>query len=415
MKLKINEIQIPERFRVDYGDLKELGESITKFGLIQPVVVTDSKGVFSLAAGARRLLACTQIGMGEIDVVLFKDLDDLGRREIELEENIRRKQFTWQEELRATEELVEIRKKKTGHSFWGGEAQVGKEVAETLHVSEATVSQDTQLARALDKYPELAQEESKTKAYKKYKQILNKEALAIISKSISGGDNLWMYNGDCRTVLKTVATESVGMVLTDPPWGVNLFDIQETDLPKYDDTQEKAFATLKEVLPEIKRVMKANSHVYFFFGTKYIVPTFNLLSEFFDVEPIPLVWIKETAYNTAPQARFGVNYETIFFCQKGKRQLYKPSLAALAYANPIDRIHPNQKPEQLMEHLIEVSSIPGEVVLDPFAGSGVVGKAALRLKRKTILIEESEEIFNAMKVFVTKKEGTKWVMGQTWL
>lgn len=54
------------------------------------------------------------------------------------------------------------------------------------------------------------------------------------------------------------------MVLTDPPWGVNLFDIQEVEvLPKYDDTQEKAFDTLKEVLPEIKRVMKVNSHAYF--------------------------------------------------------------------------------------------------------------------------------------------------------
>lgn len=195
MKIKINEIQIPERFRVDYGDLHELAESIKRFGLIQPIVVTKVDGNFTLVAGARRLLSSTQIGLEEIEVVLFESLDVISRREIELEENIRRKQFTWQEELRATEELVEIRKAKTPRGLWGVEAQVGKEVAETLHVSEAMVSQDTQLAKALVKYPELAQEESKTKAYKKYKQILNKEALAIISKAISGGEDLGCTTG----------------------------------------------------------------------------------------------------------------------------------------------------------------------------------------------------------------------------
>ena len=404
MKIKINEIQIPERFRVDYGDLKELAESISKFGLIQPIVVTEVGGTYTLVAGARRLLATTQIGEHEIDTVLFDNLDDITRREIELEENIRRKQFTWQEELRATEELVEIRKGRATKGFWGGEAQVGKEVAETLHVSEATVSQDTQLAKALDKYPELLQEESKTKAYKKYKHILNREALAVISKAISGGEDLWMYNGDCREVLKNVATGSVGMVLTDPPWGVGVFEIQGIEA-KYDDSEEKAFSVFNGSLHEIKRVMKPNAHAYFFFATKLYINIYNLLKIFFDdVEPIPLVWVKDNAYNTAPQARFGVNYETIFFCQKGKRQLFKTSLAALSFPSPPDKIHPNQKPQELMEHLIEVSSIPGEVVLDPFAGSGVVGRAALKLKRKTILIEESEEIFNAMKVFVTRKE-----------
>jgi len=402
--VKINEIQIPERFRVDYGDLKELGESIEKFGLIQPIVVTMVDGTPTLVAGARRLLACTQIGMGEIDVVLFENLDDLTRREIELEENIRRKQFTWQEELRATEELVEIKKQRLGKGFWSVDARVGKEVAESLHVSEATVSQDSQLAKALDKYPELQQEESKTKAYKRYKQILNREALAIISKTISGGEDLWMYNGDCREILKNVATESVGLVLTDPPWGVEVFGIYDSELPLYDDSPDRAFEVLEGILPEIKRVMKPNAHAYVFFATKFYILTYNLLSKFFDVEEIPLVWVKPSALNTSPQARFAVNYETIFFCQKGKRQLYKPSFAALPFPNPLNKIHPNQKPQELMEHLIEVSSIPGEVVLDPFAGSGVVGKAALKLKRKTILIEESEEIFNAMKVFVTRKE-----------
>jgi ParB/RepB/Spo0J family partition protein len=410
VKIKISEIQIPERFRYDYGDLKELGESIGKFGLLQPIVVTMVDGTPTLVAGARRLLACTQIGNGEIDAVLFDDLEPIRRREIELEENIRRKQFTWQEEVRAKAELVEIRKAQGTKGLWAASPQVGKEVARELHESEATLSMDVQLAKAMLENPELAQEESKTKAFKKYKQILQRDAIRIISEAISGGENLWMYNGDCTEEMEKIQTGSVGLVITDPPWGVEVFDVYESDLPQFDDKEEKAFETLEKVLPEIYRVLKNDSHAYFFFGTKHYVRTFKLLSKLsWKVEPIPFIWVKPNAPNTAPQARPTYNYETIFLCRKGCRNFYKPTFAALEFPIPTNKIHPTQKPVKLIQHFIEVSSIPGEVVLDPFAGSGVVAKAALEVKRKAIVIEKDIEIFNAMKVYITKKEEEKGV------
>lgn len=405
MKFKIEEIQIPERFRYDYGDLKDLADSIKRLGLIQPIVVTMVDGTPTLVAGARRLLACTQIRMGEIDGVLFENLEPSKRREIELEENIKRKQFTWQEEVRAKAELVEIRQSQGKKGLWAAGPQVGKEVAEELHESEATLSMDVQLAKAMEEYPELVEEESKTKAFKKYKQILQKQAIEVISRALSGGEDLWMYNGDCVEEIKKIPTGSVGLVLTDPPWGVGVFGVHETELPTFDDEQEKAFETLEKILPEIYRVLKNDSHAYFFFGTKFYIRTFQLLSKLsWDVEPIPVVWVKPSALNTAPQARFAVNYETIFFCKKGHRSLYKPSFAALAFPTPTNKVHPTQKPFELIQHLIEVSSIPGETVLDPFAGSGVTAKAALKVKRKAIVIEKDPDIFNVMKVNILKKE-----------
>ena len=404
MRIRISDIKIPERFRVDYGDLKELAESIDTYGLIQPIVVTRSGSEVVLVAGARRLLACLQLQQDEIETVSYEELDETTRREIELEENIKRKQFTWQEEVRAKAELLKLRQLKAKKGFWADKPEIAMSVADELGESDATLSQDIQLAEAMVRFPELAKEETKTGAFKKYKRLILRSALETISKTLTAGEDLWIYNSDCREELKNVPSESVGLVLTDPPWGVDVFEISDRGMETFDDSEEEAFRVLEEVLPEIKRVLKRDCHAYFFFATKHYVRTFNLLSKFFEVEPIPRIWVKPNALNTAPQAHPTWNYETIFWCKKGERRLYKPSMAAVPYPVPTEKIHPTQKPLELIEELIEVSTIPGEVVLDPFAGSGVVGKAALKLKRKVILVEKDPDIFNAMKVHIVKKE-----------
>ncbi|WP_420167119.1 DNA methyltransferase [Bacillus coahuilensis] len=54
-------------------------------------------------------------------------------------------------------------------------------------------------------------------------------------------------------------------------------------------------------------------------------------------------------------------------------------------------MHPTQKPIALIEHLIEISSKENDIVLDCFAGSGTVGRAALNLNRKYLLIEKEQK------------------------
>jgi site-specific DNA-methyltransferase (adenine-specific) len=403
VKVRTSTIEIPERFRVNYGDLGELSNSIKKLGLIEPIVITYDEGLPVLIAGARRLLACLQAGIEEVEVTEKQDLDEEIRKEIEIEENIMRKQFTWQEEVRAKAELMRLREAKVPPSLWGGQPKIANKVAEELGEAPSSLSQDVQLAKALEEFPELAEEENKTTAFKKYKKILQSKALAVISAGLTGGENLWYYNGDCREELDKIPSKSVSLLLTDPPWGVEVFSVQGKE-EEFNDSKEDSFLLLKEVLPQLNRVLKDDSHAYFFFGTKFYTETFNLLSTIFEVEPIPLIWTKNVGMNYFPQSKFTPNYETIFFCKKGKRELFKPSNAVLEYDVPSKKIHPTQKPLDLMKHLIEVSTIPGETILDPFAGSGVVGKAAFATNRKAILVEKSSDLFNAMKVYINQKE-----------
>lgn len=406
MKIKTSSIEIPERFRVNYGDLESLKKSIEKFGTIQPIVITYVNGKPILVAGCRRLLACLQLEIEEIEVIERKDLVPITRREIELEENIARKQFTWQEEVKAKAELLELRESQATPGIWSTKPRIAGELAEELGKTASELSQDIQLAKAIKEYPELELEESKTNAFKKYKKIVQSKALAVISAGLSGGENLWLYNGDCRKELEKVPSKSVSVCLTDPSWGVDVFNVQVKE-EMFNDETEEAFKVLEETLPHLDRVLKDDSHAFFFFATRFYTRTFELLSKIFKVEPIPFVWYKNTGSNFNQKTKLNPNYETIFLCRKGSRQLFAPSNACMQFDVPVKKIHPTQKPIELIEHLINISTIPGEIILDPFAGSGVVGKVAIKLQRKAILIEESEELFNAMKVYINTKEEKK--------
>ena len=60
------------------------------------------------------------------------------------------------------------------------------------------------------------------------------------------------------------------------------------------------------------------------------------------------------------------------------------------------RLHPTQKPEELLERVISISTKPGDIILDPMAGTGTTGVVARRLGRRFILIEREERYFRAI-------------------
>src|SRR3974390_248836 len=87
-----------------------LAESISRLGLIQPIVVTRS---FDLVAGERRLEACRLLGHTHISAQYVDEVEEHPLRAIELEENIKRSQLPWQDECRAVYEYYQIRRAET--------------------------------------------------------------------------------------------------------------------------------------------------------------------------------------------------------------------------------------------------------------------------------------------------------------
>lgn len=122
MKVAIERIRIDEdsRIRKDLGNLEPLQQSISQVGLINPVLI-DEQG--KLVAGYRRLSACRNLGWEEIDAtVVTLEGDELQMLEVEVAENLHRKDFT-PDEILATqkrrEQIIESRRKKGWFErFW---------------------------------------------------------------------------------------------------------------------------------------------------------------------------------------------------------------------------------------------------------------------------------------------------------
>ena len=94
MKVRIDQIKIKKRMRVDIGAIHDLRESMRKHGLISPITVSQK---FELLAGYRRLQAARELGWHEIECNIINAKSKLEKFEIETDENIYRKNFTSEE------------------------------------------------------------------------------------------------------------------------------------------------------------------------------------------------------------------------------------------------------------------------------------------------------------------------------
>lgn len=94
MQVRIDEIVIRKRIRRNLGDIVPLMESMKKFGLMTPIIINKEN---ELIAGRRRLEAAKQLGWRTINATVVDKDDPLEKIEMEVEENIQRRNFTTDE------------------------------------------------------------------------------------------------------------------------------------------------------------------------------------------------------------------------------------------------------------------------------------------------------------------------------
>src|SRR5580765_2371941 len=138
-------------------------------------------------------------------------------------------------------------------------------------------------------------------------------------------------------------------------------------------------ARFAELFTEAFRVLRRNTHLYLYCDaeTMFVAKPEAERAGFRFWKP--LVWDKKTI---GMGYHYRARYEFILFFEKGKRRLADLGVADVITVPRIHRGYPAEKPPAVSEVLIAQSSLPGEVVADPFMGSGSVGIAALRLGRK---------------------------------
>ena len=212
-------------------------------------------------------------------------------------------------------------------------------------------------------------------------------------------NDIELLNDDCLTILKDISTNSIDLVITDPPYKLNKTTGSVTSSAKSDRWQGNLRAGDKtanitnviqfsEWLLEVYRVLKENSHCYVWVNDKNLVDLCNEAEKVgFRLHNI-LVWKKN---NCTPNRWYMKNCEFIVFLHKGKsfpiKNLGDAQLFECDNINGKDKLHPTQKPITYLERLILNSSNELDTVLDPFMGSGSTGVECINTNRKFIGME----------------------------
>ena len=391
--MNVDRIVVPDgRFR-PVGDLTPLANSLTIFGQIQPIVVEEKTDI--LIAGYRRLSAAKLLGWTEIDTVYKGDLSKRQRREMELEENIQRKQMGMLEIEWAKVEIHRLRLEEDPN--W-----TQRSTAAMLGVVPAVISQALLITRAAELFPEVAAAKTQRHALAiaRYKLSLVKRAADVRDdKEAYAGvsDRIWL--GDALKLIKLVQDESVSIVLTDPPFGIG-YDIDRrvisTKASLYEDSRE-SYVRLLEIAPDLYRVIKPDGWLLWFLGPSWLAKCILVFEEVgFIVDPVPVIWDRSdgTCFTKKPEVYFGKAYDMALHAHKGSPQMVKRNKPNVIRVPPVsnrDRELMVERPIELYRELLERMTTPNESVLDPFTGSGAVLAAAAQRKQPYVGFELCEE------------------------
>jgi len=226
--------------------------------------------------------------------------------------------------------------------------------------------------------------------------------------------------GDCVAAMRALPAKSVDMIFADPPYNLQLggdlyrpeggrVDAVDNDWDKF-DTFEAYDRFTRAWLAEARRVLKDNGtlwvigsyHNIFRVGASLQDQGYWILND--------IVWRKANPMPNFKGTRFTNAHETLIWCAKSEKARYSFNYQAMKALNddlqmrsdwllPIcsggerlkdeagHKAHPTQKPEALLYRILLACTAPGDIVLDPFFGTGTTGAVARRLRRRWIGIE----------------------------
>lgn len=230
-----------------------------------------------------------------------------------------------------------------------------------------------------------------------------------------------IYQGDCRAILPTLPAQSVDLIFADPPYNLQLRNTllrpNHTMVDGVDDAwdQFSDFAAYdaftRAWLQACRRVLKDTGTLWVIGSYHNIYRVGAMLQDLGYWILNDVVWIKTNPMPQFRGVRFTNAHETLLWCKKSQQQQrYTFHYHALKHMNddkqmrsdwtlPLctgeerlkvngSKAHPTQKPEALLYRVVLASSNPGDLVLDPFFGTGTTGAVARRLNRHYIGIEQ---------------------------
>jgi len=236
-----------------------------------------------------------------------------------------------------------------------------------------------------------------------------------------------ILHGDCREILPQLPAESVDLVFADPPYNLQLrqelfrpdssrVDAVDDEWDRFDSFEEYDRFT-REWLAACRRVLKPSGGLWVI-GTYHNIHRVGAVLQSLGYWILnEIVWIKSNPMPNFRGVRFTNAHETLLWAARERGARYTFHHHAMKSLNeelqmrsdwnlPVcsgrerlrsggEKLHSTQKPEALLYRVILSSTDPGDLVLDPFFGSGTTGAAAKRLGRKWIGIEKKAAYIEA--------------------
>ena len=425
-----------QRQEFDPEALQELSLTIVDKGLMHAIVLrkldTDDteEAAFSktatngmcLVAGERRLRAIQDMWMlggvlkyndeiiqeGFVPYTNLGDLTPLEAEEAELEENLRRKDLTWQEQAAATGKLHKIRGARAAtegrvHTVLDTamEKSQGKTVSGSAH--EAT-RREIIVEKHLDN-PVIAKAKSVDEAFKilkKQEEFRKHSDLAVAVGATFSSELHEAHNVNCLEWMAKAEPSQFDVILTDPPYGMDAQTFGDggggrltNNEHHYDDSLESWTLLMSAWCPLAYRIAKPQAHAYVFCD----IDNFHALRELMRkagwyVFRTPFICCKPNSGRVPlPDEGPRRQYETCLYAIKGHKHttgIYPDVISTFADGG---FNHGAQKPVALFENLLQRSVRPGDLVLDSFAGTGTVFPAASKFQCKAVGLEQEKTYY----------------------
>lgn len=237
-----------------------------------------------------------------------------------------------------------------------------------------------------------------------------------MNNKVSYNPYSYLINGDCIEVLKTIPDASVDCIITDPPYNLGLFmHKRNTNLAKMRENQfayagwdnveyEEWYANMRAFLSECARILKPRGTFISFMAIIKVESFVTLATEAGFYYKTTGIWHKTNPMPRNMNLQFVNSTECwIYMIHKGTSGTFHNDGKVMhdfleSSVCPLSEKkfgkHPTQKPLSILRKLIAATTNIGDVILDPFMGSGSTCVASAMLERNFVGIELNEEYFN---------------------
>jgi ParB family chromosome partitioning protein len=423
-------IVVLERQRAGYPNLGDLVDSLQRYGLIQPIVVNTKN---ELIAGGRRLAAAKELKWETVPVVTRETLNDADLAELELEENVRREQLSWQERCLA---IAGIHEKRKTNAALHSDTWFMEHTGALLDMTKSNVWYALKIADLLKAKDEEAWTQPnlwgamQLLVARKARQAEAMIVRAVPPRAVADGEaddtvddvdslfvhtypapgstfgrNYTLVHGDAIEWLAKQPDASIDHIYSDPPYAIDMANLQQENVGMNveDVAAEHQVEPNMDLLAQFLSLAyvktKETSFVVFWCDQdrwQFLKDTAEAAG--FRVQRWPLIWTKiHNCQNTQAYKNFTKAAEIAMLCAKSQAtlaQLRRENywLGDFKVGEP-NKTHPFWKPLAMHQWIISAIATPGSTIVDPFAGAGSIPLAAVRAGFSAIGVEKVDQHF----------------------